>query len=281
MLYNEYLAEIFRGQSQAKVLGKEGLSNKQVAAAYRGALEAAYNAEASNRDFALRKQLGEGNLAIQQGTLEMQQGALEMQQDRLEAEKQAETTRTMTQFGTLALTNSDKLVKGYNWLTGATTAPEVGLSAGTPAYTGAVSPAALSTGASAGEVGIGASGEAIMAYESGFEVGGAAGPAGWSSGEVGVAGGSSGEVGVVAGAAPYLASAGIGFAAGSMLGPMVGQILPFGGAKEKGAIGGAIAGGILGGMAAGAMMGTAVFPVVGTIIGAICGAIGGLIAGGK
>ena len=251
MLYNQYLAEISRGQEQAKVLGKEGLSNKQVAAAYRGALEAAYNAEAGNRDFALRKKLGEGNL--------------EIQQDTIEAEKQAERTRTMTQLGTLALTNSDKLVKGYNLLTGAfsgtTGAAETGIGVAGTSGAGAYGAAGM-LGPAYGAEGIGVAGTA---------------------GEVGIAGASAGEAGagVAAGTASYLGPAGIGFTAGSILGPMIGKALPFGGSKEKGAIGGAIAGSILGGISAGAMAGTAVFPVVGTVIGAICGAIGGLFGGGK
>ncbi len=279
MLYNQYLAEISRGQEQAKVLGKEGLSNKQVAAAYRGALEAAYNAEAGNRDFALRKKLGEGNL--------------EIQQDTIEAEKQAERTRTMTQLGTLALTNSDKLVKGYNLLTGAfsgtTGAAETGIgvagTSGAGAYgaAGMLGPAYGAEGIGvAGTSGAGAYGAAGMlgpaygAAETGIGVAGTAG-------EVGIAGASAGEAGagVAAGTASYLGPAGIGFTAGSILGPMIGKALPFGGSKEKGAIGGAIAGSILGGISAGAMAGTAVFPVVGTVIGAICGAIGGLFGGGK
>ena len=261
MVTNEYLSEILKGQEQARAMGRQGLSKNETSAAFQGALEAAYNAEATNRDFSLRKKLGEGTLNIQQQYLD-QTG------ERLKGEKTAE-------LGTFGLTATALGLRAYDMFS-KTAATETASKLAAAKLAGT-----LGTSAGAGTFSFGAANMLGPAY--GAETAAVTTPGAFgASNMLGPAYGAEtgGTVGA-AGAGGYLMPGAVGFAAGSMLGPMIGKLSPVGGAKEKGAIGGAIAGSIFGGAMAGAMAGTAVFPVVGTVVGAILGSVGGLISGGK
>ena len=270
MVTNEYLSEILKGQEQARAMGRQGLSKNETSAAFQGALEAAYNAEATNRDFSLRKKLGEGTLNIQQQYLD-QTG------ERLKGEKTAE-------LGTFGLTATALGLRAYDMFS-KTAATETASKLAAAKLAGTLGTSAgagtLGTSAGAGTFSFGAANMLGPAY--GAETAAVTTPGAFgASNMLGPAYGAEtgGPVGA-AGAGGYLMPGAVGFAAGSMLGPMIGKLSPVGGAKEKGAIGGAIAGSIFGGAMAGAMAGTAVFPVVGTVVGAILGSVGGLISGGK
>jgi hypothetical protein len=301
-IYNDYLNEILRGQEQQRVLGKQGLSSKETSAAFKGAMEAAYNAEASNRDYLLRK-----------SAIDNQNKSISTQEKQARAASIGNIIRSGISVGEFALNNSDKLSSAYNWVTG-TSSPavsETSLASGSGSFNTAGtlgsaygSGSAAGASSAAGEGAFNASGMIGPAYGSGsaagassaagegaFNASGMLGPA-YGSGSVAEAGAGTGAtVGAGSGASTgstvgmgatiggyFPVVAGAAFA-GSKFGEQIGSMSPVGGAKEKGAMGGAVAG-----AAAGAMIGS-IIPVVGTIVGAviggIVGAISGLIEGGK